>query len=379
MKQTAWRPAAWRGLLTGVLLAVAGCGESARTNTSPVTAARPALTVSLTTPVQQVWPRTLAADGDIAAWQEVAISAEIGDERLLEVHVNVGDRVKRGQVLARIASDTVQAGLAQTHASVAEAEAALAEAVANAERARNLQVSGFYSAQMGNQYQTAAQTARARLESARARVRTDEIRLEKTRVLAPDDGVISARTATVGALAQPGQELFRLIRGGRLEWRARVIEADLERVKPGQASVLRLPGGDVVRGRVRAIAPSIDPKTRDGLVYVDLPPVPNLAARAGMFARGEFELGHAPAQVLPEAAVVMRDGFAYVFRVGQPDKAGQAKVVQTKVDMGRRLRGQVEILSGLTPGAPVAASGAGFLADGDLVRVVSADQPGQQP
>jgi len=376
--QTPWRNA-WCIALVGVLLAMAGCGDHPQSSTSSVVAPKPALSVSLTPPMQQMWPRTLTADGDIAAWQEVAISAEMGDERLLEVRVNVGDQVKRGQVLALIASDMAQAGLAQTRASVTEAEAALAEALANAERARNLQASGFYSTQMGSQYQTAAHTARARLESARARLRSDELRLEKTRVLAPDDGVISARTATVGALAQPGQELFRLIRGGRLEWRARVVEADLVHIKPGQEGVLNLPGGDIVRGRVRAIAPSIDAKTRDGLVYVDLPPTMNKIARAGMFARGEFILSRTSALVLPELAMVMRDGFAYVFRIGPADQSGQAKVMQTKVEIGRRQGGQVEILSGLTAGAAVAASGAGFLADGDWVRVVPAEQAGKQP
>jgi hypothetical protein len=121
-------------------------------------------------------------------------------------------------------------------------------------------------------------------------------------VLAPDDGVISARGATVGSLTEAGEELFRLIRGGRLEWRAEVPAADLARVAPGGAATLTGPDGAVVRGTVRLVAPSVDPQTRNGLVFVDIP-ASAAAVRAGMFARGEFELGRAPALTLPQSAV----------------------------------------------------------------------------
>jgi HlyD family secretion protein len=226
-----------------------------------------------------------------------------------------------------------------------------------------LQESGFYSAQMGGQYSTGEATARARLAATRARVRADEIRLAQTRVLAPDNGVVSARGATVGTLAQPGQELFRLIRGGRLEWRARVAEADVGRLAVGTPARLILPDGSELAGRVRAIAPGIDPASRDGLVYVDLPG-PG-AARAGMFARGTFEIGQVTALTLPESAVVTREGFAYVFRL---DKTGKA--VQNKVVLGRRMAERVEVLSGLNATDRVAAAGVGFLADGDSVQIV---------
>lgn len=345
-----------------------GCNNDRDTGAKPAIAPKPALTVSLTTPNTIEWASTLAANGDIAAWQEAVIGAEISNYRLTQVLVNVGDLVKKGQVLARISSDTVAAELAQTRAAVAESEAALAEAKANAERARRLQTEGFYSAQMGNQYLTGEQTARARLDAARARAHADELRLAKTHVLAPDDGVISARIATAGSLAQSGQELFRLIRGGRLEWRAELAEADLGRLKPGDAATLTLPGGEAIRGRVRAVAPTVDPKTRNGLVYVDLPAG---AARAGMFARGEFQLGQSPALSLPQTAVVARDGFAYVFRLENADKADLGKVAQTKIEIGRRIGDRIEVVAGLTPGTRVVATGAGFLADGDTVRIVA--------
>jgi RND family efflux transporter MFP subunit len=330
--------------------------------------AKPALTVMAITPQRVEWPRMLAANGNIAAWQEAVISAEISDLRLTEVQVNVGDRVQKGQVLARLAKDSVEAALSESRAAVAEAEAMLAEARANGDRARQYQATGFLSAQNINQYLTAEKTALARLNAARARMQAEQLRLAQTAVRAPDAGVISARTATVGSMTQPGQELFRLIRGGRLEWRAEVSAADLGKLKPGVTATLTAPNGARVQGRVRMVAPTVDPQTLNGLVYVDLPIAETGdALRAGTFARGEFELGRVRAMSLPQSAVLLRDGFSYVFQLDE-----QNKVAQTKVAVGQRMGDQIEIVSGIAEDARVVASGAGFLADGDLVRVVDA-------
>lgn len=329
----------------------------------PLATSRPALTVSLIAPQIQDWPLVLPANGNVVAWQEAVIGAEIANYRITEVRVQVGDTVRKGQVLARIASDTVASELAEAKASVAELEASATEAKGNAERAKELREKGFYSSQLNTQYQTAEHTAQARLAGARARQQAADLKMSKTGVLAPDDGVISARSATVGSLTQPGQELFRLIRGGRLEWRAEVPSADLAKVSAGAVAILTAPGGETVRGKVRTVSPSVDPQTRNGLVYVDLPA--SKAIRAGMFARGEFELARSPALTLPQTAVVQREGFAYVFRM-----EGEDRVAQTKVNLGRRVGEQVEIVSGLAPAARVVAAGAGFLADGDVVKVV---------
>jgi RND family efflux transporter MFP subunit len=348
-------------LLTGLAL-LTGCNEAPKDAAVP--AAKPALTVTTTTPQLVDWPQILKASGNIAAWQEAVIGAEISNSRITEVRVNVGDVVKQGQVLAHIAPETVESEVVEMRASVAEAGATLAEARANHERAQQLTAKGFYSAQQNTQTQTAADTALARLNAAKARLQTAELKRAKATVLTPDDGIISARSATVGTLTQPGQELFRLIRGGRLEWRAEVTATELARLQPGQAATLTSPNGEAVTGVVRAIAPTVDPQTRNALVYVDLPAATRVVS-AGMFARGEFELGRSPALTLPQSAVLLREGFAYVFRV-----AGD-KVAQIKVATGRRNGAQIEV-AGLDAKDQVVASGVGFLADGDTVRIMPA-------
>ena len=335
----------------------------ARTDAS----ARPALTVTLIQPSREDWPRTLAAQGNIAAWQEAAVGAELSGLRVTEVLVNVGDRVRKGQTLARVSANAVAADVAQARASVAEAEAVLAEAKSNAARSRDLAAKGFVSSQAATQTATAEQTAAARLAAARARLSAEDVRLAQTRVFAPDDGTISARMATVGSLTQPGQEMFRLLRGNRLEWRAEVTAGELARLAPGVPALVRLPSGGEVRGTVRMIAPTVDPQTRNAIVYVDLPVAEPNPARAGMFARGEFDLGRTTALSLPQGAVVQRDGFAYAFRL-----EGGNRVARIKIGVGRRVGERIEVTDGLAADAQVVATGTGFLADGDVVRVVPA-------
>lgn len=370
MKFISSGPLAGRKVRLGLaLLALVAAGAfffSGSTNKpaeSDKPAAKPALTVSLTAPQMADWPKLLPANGNVVAWQEAVIGAEISNYRITEVRAQVGDKVKKGQILARIASDTVASELAEAQAAVAELQASASEAKDNAARARELREKGFYSSQLNTQYQTAQHTAAARLAAARARQQAAEVRMSKTNVLAPDDGVISARSASVGSLTQPGEELFRLIRGGRLEWRAEVPSSDLASVKAGQLATLTGPGGELVKGKVRAVAPSVDPQTRNGLVYVDLPA--DSPIRAGMFARGEFQLAQSPALTLPQTAVVLREGFAYAFRL-----EGSDRVAQTKLQLGRRQGERIEVVSGLMPAARVVENGAGFLADGDVVKVV---------
>ena len=358
-------------------MALAGCGQDA----TPPTA-KPALTVTPVQPRTERLPDRITAPGSIVAWQEAVVGAEISGLRIAALRADVGDRVRRGQVLAVLASDTVEAELAAAQAALAEATAGQGEAAAafdearsNAARAQQVAPSGALSAQQIEQYRTAAQTAQARLASAEARVqsaqaqlRTQRLRQSMTEVRAPDEGVIATRQATLGAVVPAGQELFRLIRQGRLEWRGEVSAGELGRLAPGQSVTLKTADGRSLQGRVRLIEPVIDTSTRIARVRVDVPAPGN--TRVGTFAQGSIELGQRDALTVPQSAVVLRDGFAYVFRI-ETDR-----VVQQKVTLGRREADRVEVLEGLTAQAALVSEGGGFLNDGDRVQVLSSPQAG---
>ncbi len=367
LSRTTWLTAAVAVALTAtVTLAVHAADDKPKDKAGDTKATpKAALTVTLTQAQRATLATGVSANGNIAAWQEAIVGAEANGARLAQVLVNVGDVVKRGQVLATFAPDMIQAELAQSKAALAEAEANLAEATANAQRARELQASGALSAQQINQYLTGERTAQARLNALRAASKVQQLRLAQTQVLAPDNGVISARSATVGAVVPAGLELFKLIRQGRLEWRAEVAANELSQIKPGMAARVTTAGGAMVNGTVRMVAPTVDANTRNGMVFVDLPQAG--PAKSGMFARGEFDIGSSQALTLPQTAVLLRDGFSYVFKLGPENK-----VVQSKVSVGRRVGDRIEVTSGVEANARVVASGGAFLADGDTVKVVEA-------
>lgn len=325
---------------------------------------KPALTVATTTLQPAQWNQSLTANGSIVAWQEAVIGAEVTGVRIVEVKASVGDRVEKGQMLASLQIDSAQASEAETQALQQESEALLAEAGANAERMRKLRDVGFVSAQQAEQAANNEKAARARLEAQRARHSASALRLSQVMIRSPDAGIISARTATVGTLTQPNMELFRLIRQGRLEWHAELTAEELALIRPGMEAELLSAQGRVVHGQVRAIAPALNPQTRYGQVLVDLPA--NSGLVAGMFSRGTFQLGQqaAPLWVLPQSAVVLRSGVAYVFLIDE-----QSRVRERKVSIGRRHGEQIEIVAGLAQGVPVVESGGAFLVEGDVVRV----------
>lgn len=341
------------GAVFSLVLIVAGVVVANRKPKAPVVRpAAVALTVTAASPHRVVWPNTLEVPGAIAPWQEAVVSAQISGYQITDVLVNVGDQVKKGQVLARINQALLRADEALALANFEQAEA-------NYKRAVALKTNGFISDQNILQLETQVKTTQALLDAKRLQIRYTE-------VVAPDDGAISARSATVGSVATAGQELFRLVRQNRLEWRGELSARQIAQVKPGQPVELALPSGANATAVVRQASPTLNTDSRLGLAYADI--APDSDARAGMYAVGRISTGQAPALAVPAEAVVLRDGRTYVLELA--GDGAETKVLLRAVETGRREGQEVEIVSGLDDDARLAVRGSGFLNDGDTVRVV---------
>jgi RND family efflux transporter MFP subunit len=197
---------------------------------------------------------------------------------------------------------------------------------------------------------------------AKADLESSELRVRYTHVTAPDDGVIFARTVAVGQIASVGGEMLRMVRQGRVEWRAEIPEARMRDIRSGQLVRLTTADGSVLDGKVRTVSPTIESATRAGLIYVD---IASENARPGMYARGEIILENKSAQMAPIASVVIQDGYSYLFVV-----TDQQTVQRRRVETGMVKDNTIEIVSGIQSGERIVEKGAGFLKDGDRVHVV---------
>jgi HlyD family secretion protein len=365
---TLFHPTAPAPLLTLAMALVALLPLACARAQQPVKAvATPALTVTSTTLASVPLARSISANGGIYAWQEIIVGPEVGGYRVAAVHVDVGDRVRRGQELVRLSSDLVDADVAARRANLRQTQANFANSDAALRRGALVSTSGALSVADLDRLKAEQLAAQASVQTSEADLHAAELRLRYTRVTAPDDGVVTARTVNVGQIAQSGAEMLRLLRQGRVEWRAEIPEALLHSVHAGQPVRVATIDGAVLAGKVRTVAPTIQTSNRTGLVYVDVTPGANeIQARPGMFARGEISIGDEDAKLMPVAGVVMQDGYSYVF-VLRKDNTVERRRVQTGTVRGA----DIEIAQGVRVGERVVVRGAGFLKDGDLVRVAS--------
>ncbi len=342
--------------LAVALLAACGDGAPHKNET------RPAMTITTVTVKSKPMPRAMTVMGTVVAWEEMPVGAEVGGLAITQVMVDEGDAVKRGQVLARLNDTVLRAQLVQQEANIAAAKAQFAEAQSNLRRAEELLPKGHISGQTADARRAAAGTAQAQLTVAEAARDETLARLAQTRITAPDDGYVSARSAVIGQIVNSGDQLFRIVRDGRLELDAEISETALSALAPGLTVQVSAEGIPPAAATVRAVAPSVDVKSRLGLAHIALPP--NAGFRPGMFAQASISLHDSAALMVPGSSVVFRDGAAGVFVAAKGNT-----VSFRKVDTGERYGEWVEIRGGVAAGDQVALKGAGFLEDGDQVIV----------
>ncbi|WP_256751855.1 efflux RND transporter periplasmic adaptor subunit [Mesorhizobium sp. Mes31] len=356
-------------VLAGVLIAVAALKAYGRGVVEPAAqTVAPAQTAALTVSVENVRPELIAssvdATGTVAAWQEGTIGAQASGLQLTEVLVSEGDQVKSGEVVARLDASLLKAELAEQKAAIAQAQATLDAAISAAARADKLLTSKAVSAETAEDKATAVKTDRAQLEQAEAVAQKLQAELDQTTIRAPFDGIVSSKPAVAGSIVQTGTEIMKIMRDGRLEVDVLIPEKDLPAIAVGQSATIVDAAGRTTKGAVSSIAETVNSTTRLATVHVSLSEGSDL--KPGMFARVSIATAASPQLSIAEAALVWHDGKPAVFVVGDGGKVS-ARAVST----GMRQSGRVVVESGLSEGDSIVVAGAGFLNDGNLVRVAT--------
>jgi RND family efflux transporter MFP subunit len=334
---------------------------------------------------------TVLATGSLVAREEILVGPEVEGLRVTEVLADEGQRVKKGDVLAKLVADTLEAQVAQNDAGLARATAAMAQAKSSIvqaearliesknafERAKPLKQAGHMADAAYDQREQAARTAEAQLVAAQDGLKVaeaDKAQIEaqrrelmwrrgRTEVVAPADGIISRRIARVGGFAAGLSEpMFRIVANGEVELDAEVIETRLANVREGQAARVEITGLGNIPGKVRLVSPEVDKATRLGRVRIYLGDNPGL--RVGAFARGTIETAKGQGLAVPASAILYgADGaIVQVVRDG--------RVEARRIKTGLAAASLVEVKEGLSEGELVVARSGTFLRDGDAVRPI---------
>jgi HlyD family secretion protein len=365
-------------LLGGWLLWGGGTADKADAASS--TAERRAPTVTVARAVRREIAEEVHVSGTLVPREEVMVSPEVDGMAVTEILVEEGDRVTKGQVLARLSRSAVEAEGAQAEASIAQARAQIAEAQASVfenqqalDRAKELVKTKNVSQAVYEQRMSAWQVSDAKLTAAEQNLKVAEaqkqqvdLRLARTEIKAPTAGIVSRRNIRLGAIvSMVAEPSFRLIEDGAIELQADVVDATLARFQTGQNAHISAAGAtEPLNGTIRLISPEVDSTTRLGRVRVALP----LDAKVsiGSFASGVIEIGRQTAVTVPISAVTSSAGKNTVQIVADN------KITTRDVEIGLRSPTRVELKSGVAADELVVARAGSFLRDGDAVTPIEA-------
>ena len=364
MMRNSWAGAA---VLT-LALTLAACGGEEKAEKASGAGAQ---TVTVATASVRDLARTVTASGTVSAWEEVPVGAETGGLTATAVYVDEGRYVRQGQPLVQLNDALLRAQLRQQQAAVQSAEANAARDQAALDRAQELKERGFLSQASLDTALANKRSSDANAAAARAALSETRTRLAQATIRAPVSGLVISRNVTRGQIVSAGSELFRIVRDGRLELDAQVPETDLALVRSGQSAAVSSDQVGETTGTVRIVTPEVDPETRLGVARISL--AGGGGFRPGMFARAQIDVGANPAVTVPTAAVLYRENRPGVYVLDNQSRARfRPVVIQTRA-------AEWTAVDGVQAGARVIVQGAGFLGEGDRVRVAPAARPAARP
>lgn len=320
------------------------------------------MTVNIVNVSQHIWPQEFLVTGLIAPYEEIIISPEISGYRLSDLYYNVGASVKQGQLLAKLSDQNLKQELAKQKAAVTQAQVNLEKAASDVRRAAIVGQSGALSAQQIEEYKINQDVAKANLDAAKAELEMIQLKISQTSIKAPASGIIYSKQGVVGNVVSAGNELYHMIKNGVIEWRAEVDASQSHLIKAGDLAEVTLPDQTKLTGTVRTVSPSVSTETARSIVYVTLKG--SKTANVGTFVDGKITVGQYKAYVLPQTAIVMRDGRSYIYVVNDKNIAN-SQVVET----ARRKDGFVEIVSPLASNLKIVETGGAFLTNGMTVKI----------
>jgi RND family efflux transporter MFP subunit len=346
---------------------------------------RPPMTVELAAAKTDTLAESITVVGNLIGAATVQVVPKVNG-RLDSVAVRLGDRVSKGQTIARVDDREIREQVRQAEAShdvaaatIRQREADLKFAQTNLDRSRSLFDRQLLPKQSMDDADARFQAATAQLDLARAqfaqaRARLDELQitLNNTVITSPVDGFVGKRFLDSGAWVSSSAPVVSVVDISLVRLVANLVERDLRRVTPGVPGRVEVDAypGEIFRGRVARVAPVLDPATRTAEMEIE---IANGDARLkpGMYARVQLTVGErSDALVVPRNALVHVDGRSGVF------VAVENAVRFQPVAVGLQGPDTVEILDGLQAGDSVVTTGAGALSDGDPILVAGAEGQG---
>lgn len=343
-----------------VVAMLAACSDNKKDN-AKIDAATPLasrMTVEVVRPTKKTVQESIKTSGTLAPINEVIVSAEIGGQKLSAVYVDVGQYVKRGQILAKLNTELLEKDINVAQATLLKAKAALELSTFNYENSKKLKQSSAISEQ--DLMQAKAQFASNTAEVIQYQAQLDSLKIKQkyATIVAPVDGVVSAKSAIAGSISNAGVELFRIIKEGQYEWRAEVSSENYALIHLNQQASFSW-NNTTYEGRIYKISPSLDSSSKKIIAYIK--PSTSKALVAGAIVSGVIVASEKNILSLPESSFIFDQGKSFVFKI----KDG--KVFKTLVQTGGRYQNDFEILSPLSTEEEFVKTGAGLLVDGDSV------------
>lgn len=318
--------------------------------------------VTVVVPGRQQVARTVSATGTLAARVDMPVGVAGEGGMVTQVLVQPGQWVRAGQTLASVerSVQNQQANQMAAQIEVQRADARLAQQ--ELERAQSLVGRGFVSKADLERRIATRDAANARVRVGQAQLSEMRARIGRLDIRAPAAGLILQRNVEPGQVVSPGSgALFRMARGGEMELRAQLSEADLAAARVGMpASVTPVGSSTSYQGRVWQISPVIDPASRQGTARIAIPYSQEI--RPGGFASVDLNIGATDAPLLPQSAVLNDVNGSFVYLIDNKNE-----IVRRDIEVGSVMNEGVVIKNGLTGQERVVLSAGAFLNPGQKV------------